>query len=70
MTTIPTRAATVDDETRKRLVRRVMQRDRMSESAAVAVINRMSPAELTRLEMEARDHERPAFTSDYDPYAR
>jgi hypothetical protein len=67
---IPTRLATVDDDTRARLVRRVMARDQLTEGQAVAIVNRLSPADLTRLELEARDHERPPFTSDYDPFAR
>lgn len=67
---IPTRTTTLSDELRNRMVRRVMARDRMTKDAATAIINRLPPSELTRLEMEMRDHERPAFTADYDPYAR
>lgn len=66
---IPTRTATVDDETRKQLVRCVMQRDGLSETAALAIVNRLHPHELTRLELEVRD-KAPAFSSDYDPFAR
>jgi hypothetical protein len=59
----------VDDETRNRLVACVMTRDRVSREQATAIVNRLAPHDLTRLEIEARDNERPAFTSDYDPNA-
>jgi N6-adenosine-specific RNA methylase IME4 len=47
-----------------------MTRDRLTKEQAVSIVNRLAPSELTRLELEARDHRRPAFTSDYDPFAR
>jgi hypothetical protein len=55
---------------RERLVRRVSSRDRLTPEQARALVNALPPHEMTRLEMEARDHERPAFTSDYDPFER
>jgi hypothetical protein len=58
------------DDVRARLLARVMMRDRLTKETALQTLNRLSPAELTRLEMEMLDHERPAFTADYDPYAR
>lgn len=68
-TTIPTRAL-VPDDLRNRMVGAVMRRDGMTKEAASRVVNGLGPADLTRLEMETRDHERPAFTADYDPFAR
>jgi len=58
------------DELRDRMVECVMRRDRLTKEAAVRVVNGLSIAELTRLELEARPRATPAFTSDYDPYAR
>lgn len=62
--------AILPDDLRERMVGAVMRRDRLSKDNAARIVIGLSPAELTRLEMETRDHERPAFTSDYDPYAR
>jgi hypothetical protein len=58
------------DELRARLVRQVMIRDRLDESAAKRIVNGLHHNELIRLELEAREHAAPAFTADYDPYAR
>lgn len=52
------------------MIGRVMARDRMTKEAALRVVNGLAPHELIRLEMETLDHERPAFTADYDPFAR
>lgn len=66
---IPTRAIMPDD-LKERLVAQTMRRDRLSKDAALRVVNGLHPNELVRLEMETREHERPAFTADYDPFAR
>lgn len=60
----------MSDELRARLVGQVMRRDRLTESDAKRILNGLHHNDLIRLEMETREHERPAFTSDYDPYAR
>jgi DNA-binding GntR family transcriptional regulator len=66
----PTRAATVDDDLRDRLIDRVMVRDGVTKQAATQIVNRLQPHDLVQLEMEVRDHDQPTFTSDYDPYGR
>lgn len=53
---------------RDRLVDRVMARDHLTKQQATAIVNGLRPHDLTRLEMETRDHEQPAFTSEYNPY--
>jgi hypothetical protein len=40
-----------------------MRRDRMSNEKATAIVNRLPPSDLTRLELEEVDHTPPAFTS-------
>lgn len=68
-TTIPMRA-TLPDDVREQLVAIVMKRDRLPRTEALQVIQSMSPADLTFLEMEAISVRKPAFTSDYDPFTR
>lgn len=58
------------DDVRGRMIGCVMRRDRLTKEAATQLVNKLGIGDLTRLEMETREHERPAFTSDYDPYAR
>lgn len=62
--------ATLDDETRDQLSARIMKRDGVSDAVARKIVTTLSIPDLTRLELEARDHAAPSFTSDYDPYAR
>jgi hypothetical protein len=62
--------ATLPDDIREKLVEIVMTRDRLPRDRALRVIQVMNPADLTFLEMEAIDLRRPAFTADYDPFAR
>ena len=62
--------AVLDDELRDRLIDRVMTRDGMTKHDATRTINALRPHDLIRLEMETREHEQPAFTSDYNPFAR
>jgi len=66
---IPTRAADIVDEALRRRMRAlVATRDGVDETRATEILNRMSPAELTRLELELRDRPETAHTHDYDPY--
>ena len=62
--------ATVPDDVRAQMVAFVMRRDSTSKEAAARIVNAMGPADLTFLEMEAVDRRQPAFTADYDPFAR
>lgn len=62
--------AVLDDDLRVRLVDRVMIRDSVTKQDAIRTVNALRPHDLVRLEMETLDHEQPAFTSHYDPYAR
>jgi hypothetical protein len=62
--------AAIDKALQQRLVEWIMQRDQLTENQAARVLDELEIADLVRLEMEARDHEQPAFTADYDPYAR
>lgn len=62
--------ALLGDDLRARMVGRVMQRDSVTESAAKQIVNGLTVADLTRLELEVRDRASPAFSADYDPYAR
>ena len=67
---MPADRAVLDDELRARLVDRVMTRDSMTKPDATRIVNSLRPHDLVRLEMETLEHERPAFTAEYDPYAR
>lgn len=69
-TMTPMLRATLDDEVRDQLAGRIMKRDGVSDTVARKLVTTLSIPELTRLELEARDHAAPSFTSDYDPYAR
>jgi hypothetical protein len=62
--------AAIDKALQRRLVEWIMQRDQLTEDQAARVLDELQIADLVRLEMETRDHEQPAFTADYDPYAR
>jgi len=62
--------AVIDRGLQRKLVTRIMERDRLTEEQACAVLDRLEVSDLVRLEMEARDHEQPAFAAEYDPYAR
>lgn len=67
---MPADRAVIDDELRARMVESVMRRDSLTKQDAIRVVNSLRPHDLVRLEMETLDHEQPAFTSHYDPYAR
>lgn len=67
---MPADRALLDDELRGRMVDRVMMRDSVTKQDAIRIVNSLRPHDLVRLEMETLDHEQPAFTSHYNPYAR
>lgn len=56
------------DDLRERMIARVMHRDRLSKSAAIAIVNSIHPNELIRLEMETCDRNGPVFTAEYNPF--
>ena len=60
----------LDKALQRRLVDHVMTRDRVSEEVATRMVEGLGIGDITRLELEMRDQSSPAFTADYDPYAR
>lgn len=60
--------AAIDIELQRRLMTRIMERDRLNVQQATVVLDGLDIGWLIRLEMEARDREPPAFTAEYNPY--
>lgn len=62
--------ATLPDDVRAQMVAFVMRRDGVGKEEATRIVNAMAPSSLIRLELEAAERRQPAFTADYDPFAR